>query len=154
MLGRSLSDPDGMEGTQTTVNGLSLLPIDTRLTPRITLRNVRGKAFGAPFTGYEMHMGVSDRQSDVKPFATLNGTAPDGAISSSGRIFGTYVHGIFQSRHFRDRLLKMLGSGSDAADQSSIIDAALDRIAQQLEEQIDMKKLFKLAETWKSINER
>lgn len=153
MLGRSLSDPDGMEGTASAVNGLNLLPIDTRLTPRKTLRNVRGEAFGAGFTGYEMHMGVTDRQPDVKPFATLDDAALDGAISSSGRIFGTYVHGIFQSRHFRDCLLKMLGADSDAADQNCTIDAALDRIAAQMEEQIDMKKLLKLAETWKPLHE-
>lgn len=145
MLGNSIADPDGIEGPPKTVNGLGLLAINTRLTRMKKLREVRGQGLGAAFTGYEMHMGVSDRQADVKPFAILHDAAQDGAISPSGRILGTYVHGIFQAHTFRDSLLKMLGVESGAQDQQPVIDTALNRISQQIEEQIDLETLWKIA---------
>ena len=145
MLGYSIADPDGLEGTPRTVKGLGHLPVDTRLTSIKQLREVRGKTLGASFTGYEMHMGVSDRQAGLQPFATLQDATNDGAISASGRILGTYVHGIFQSHGFRESVLKMLGSESGAQDQQSVIDTALDRISQQLEDQMDMEKLLNIA---------
>jgi adenosylcobyric acid synthase len=145
MLGDSIADPNGIEGPPKTIKGLAHLPIYTRLTPMKHLREVRGEALGASFAGYEMHIGVSDRKAGVSPFALLQDATADGAISSSGRILGTYVHGIFQSHGFRESVLKMLGSKSGAQDQQAVIDTALDRISQQLEEQMDMEKLLKIS---------
>lgn len=147
MLGETITDPDGIEGAPKTVNGLGLLPVHTRLTPMKKLRQVHGKGLGADFIGYEMHMGVSDRQAGAQAFARLDDATDDGAMSHSGRIFGTYVHGIFQSHTFRDHLLKMLGSQSTAPDQQAVIDEALDSISAQLEEQMDMEQLLKIAQS-------
>src|SRR5947208_9598620 len=61
MLGRRLDDPDGIEGPAGGVDGLGLLDIETRLTSDKTLVAVTGSAAdGAPFSGYEMHMGESE----------------------------------------------------------------------------------------------
>ena len=58
MLGRRLADPDGVEGPAATVDGLGLLDVTTTLSPQKRLEPVRGTSDdGAPFAGYEMHMG-------------------------------------------------------------------------------------------------
>ncbi len=50
---------------------------------------------GAPFAGYEMHMGVTEGPDCARPFARLADGSPEGAISADGRVIGTYVHGLF-----------------------------------------------------------
>src|SRR5271155_533985 len=59
MLGKSVSDPHGMEGPPGEVEGLALLDVDTVLTNAKTLTQVQGACLlhGAPFSGYEMHIG-------------------------------------------------------------------------------------------------
>jgi len=57
MLGTHVADPEGFEGPPSTASGLGLLDVQTTLHPHKTLRAVTGSAQGAPFHGYEMHMG-------------------------------------------------------------------------------------------------
>src|ERR1700722_2037244 len=59
MLGRTIADPDGIEGPAGAVAGLGLLDVETVLRPAKHLREVTGVtlADAAPFRGYEMHMG-------------------------------------------------------------------------------------------------
>ena len=63
MLGRVIRDPDGIEGPPGEREGLGLLDVETVLTPKKSLRAVEGESLpdSAPFTGYEMHVGVTDR---------------------------------------------------------------------------------------------
>src|SRR5205085_100331 len=96
MLGRSVSDPDGAEGPPGEVAGLGLLDVDTVLAAPKRLEPAHGETHdGAPFVGYEMHMGLSKGPDCARPFAKLADGAPDGAISADGRIAGTYIHGLF-----------------------------------------------------------
>src|SRR5258708_7390004 len=59
MLGRSVADPDGLEGPPGTAPGLGLLDIETTLAPAKTLREIAAtdRRSGETVRGYEMHMG-------------------------------------------------------------------------------------------------
>ena len=60
MLGRTVADPDGVEGPAGTAQGLGLLDVETVLTSEKTLVSVKGATGdGMPFAGYEMHMGLT-----------------------------------------------------------------------------------------------
>ena len=61
MLGRAVADPDGIEGPAGTATGLGLLDVETMLAAekRLDAGRRRDLADGAPFAGYEMHMGVT-----------------------------------------------------------------------------------------------
>ena len=59
MLGRTIADPDGIEGPPGEVAGFGLLDVETVLSDEKRLEPVCGEAGGAPFAGYEMHMGVT-----------------------------------------------------------------------------------------------
>src|SRR5271154_320984 len=85
MLGRRIADPDGIEGPAGAVAGLALLDVETVLTGDKRLEPAHGEAFGAPFRGYEMHMGVTTGPDCARPFAKLAGGAPGGAGSAGGR---------------------------------------------------------------------
>jgi adenosylcobyric acid synthase len=109
MLGREISDPDGIEGPPQTAAGLGLLDISTALTGAKVLRQVTGSAYGAPFEGYEMHMGVSSGAGLARPFVHFDDGRPDGAVSANGRAAGCYVHGLFASDAFRQAWLTSAG---------------------------------------------
>ena len=59
MLGKRVADPQGTEGPPGTVDGLGLLDVETVLTAEKTLERIEGENVlnGAPFAGYEMHVG-------------------------------------------------------------------------------------------------
>lgn len=145
MLGRTLSDPEGVEGSPETVDGLGLLEVDTVLTGEKMLRPVTGRlaSSGAQFEGYEMHVGRT--VGSHAPMLILNDDAIDGAISANGQIMGCYVHGLFNQGSARRAFLEGLGAGSDGLDQSLRVDRALDEIASALERAFDIEALAVLA---------
>ncbi|MDF2637875.1 MAG: cobyric acid synthase CobQ [Novosphingobium lindaniclasticum] len=145
MLGRSIADPLGIEGAPGEIAGLGLLDVTTVLGTRKALREVAGTALGAELAGYEMHMGVT-RRGDAAPFAMLGGDRPDGAMDASGKVMGTYCHGLLASTGLRAELLARLGGNSDGLDHHAGVDAALDELAADMERHLDIDGLLALTE--------
>jgi len=145
MLGRSIADPDGVEGPPGRAEGLGLLDVETVLTGEKTLKAVTGRLSGARFEGYEMHVGRTAGPATASPMLTLDDGTAEGAVSADGRIAGCYVHGLFNSGAARAGWLAQLGVSSLAADQSKSVDAALDTIAAALESAFDIPALADIA---------
>jgi len=145
MLGRSVADPLGIEGAVRETAGLGLLDIETVLSGEKTLRHVAGEALGAAFEGYEMHLGETAGPDCARPFAILAHDRPDGAISADGRVMGSYVHGLLASTGLRRALLERIGARSEEVDHGAAVDAALDAIAAELEEHLDVDGLLAIA---------
>jgi adenosylcobyric acid synthase len=146
MLGRSVADPLGIEGSPSHVDGLGLLDIETRLSPAKVLRHVTGQALGAPVSGYEMHMGETTGGGTTHPFATLDAFGPEGAISPDGTVLGTYLHGLLASSELRAALLAKVGVTGSGRDHAADVDAALDDIAAELERHVAIDALLDLAQ--------
>jgi adenosylcobyric acid synthase len=145
MLGRRVSDPDGIEGPAGSVDGLGLLDVETRLSPAKTLRRVEGTALDARFEGYEMHMGETAGVDTACSFARFDDGRADGAIDAGGTVMGSYVHGVLASADLRRALLARLGVEGGGRDYAASVDAALDEIAGQLERHVDVDALIALA---------
>lgn len=137
MLGRSVRDPQRLEGEKETTEGLGLLEIDTVMEPAKTVRNVDAESLvhHVGLSGYEIHIGQTKGPDCGRPFARVNGR-PDGAVSPNGRIIGTYLHGIFAGDAFRACFLQSLGLSGGTQDYRQQVDAALDAIAGQLSDLI------------------
>ena len=90
-----------------------------------------------------MHMGQTT--GGALPFARLDGSRPDGAISADGRIIGTYCHGLLASTPLRQALLARIGVASATADHAASVEAALDELARELEAHLDIDGLIALA---------
>jgi adenosylcobyric acid synthase len=150
MLGKTIADPDGIEGPAGTVQGLGLLDVETVLTPDKRLVEVTGThaASGTQLSGYEIHIGRTQGADCVRPFAHVISSAnpkhPDGAVSPDGCISGTYLHGLFASDAFRAGFLKELGAGSSLGYEREI-DATLDALAAHLEACMDIEALLEIA---------
>jgi len=148
MLGRRIADPLGIEGPPREVEGLGLLDVETELRPEKRLHRVTGTAFGAPFDGYEMHMGETSGPGTARPFAHIGddaGERADGAISADGLVSGTYCHGLFSAPGLRAAMLERIGAKSNGADHAHAVDAALDELAAELERHADIDGLLALA---------
>jgi adenosylcobyric acid synthase len=146
MLGRSVSDPLGIEGPAATVEGLGLLEVDTILSPAKMLRQVTGRALGSRMTGYEMHMGETSGPDTARPYAKLDTAGPDGAMSRDGSVMGTYLHGLFAHADSRSALLARIGIVGAGRDYVADVDAALDAIAAELETHLDVDAMFSMAQ--------
>lgn len=145
MLGKTVADPHGIEGAPQIAEGLGLLDIDTVLTDGKRLVSVTGQSFdGISFSGYEMHVGVSKGQDTARAFATI-GNHTDGAISANGRVIGTYVHGLFADDDQRSAWLERLGGQSSTLDYEEQVDAVLDRLAEHLEQHLNLDALMTIA---------
>ncbi len=146
MLGRVVRDPQGIEGSVHETEGLGLLDVETVMEPEKTVRtsNARSAVFDLPLEGYEIHLGRTTGPDCRRP-ATIINNAPDGAVSADGKVFGTYLHGLFGADAFRARFLESLGIAGGGIDYRANVEAALDDIAAALETHLDCDALFSLA---------
>jgi len=110
MLGRVIID-SGIESHAGTYPGLGLLDIVTRFdryekkTEQITLRaRPIGPILSSMGTvsGYEIHMGITSNEGEEEAFEG------EGAVDSSGLVFGTYLHGLFTNTSAVDALCRYL----------------------------------------------
>ena len=144
MLGKTIADPNGVEGAPETVEGLGLLDVATTLGGDKTLTNVTGNhcATGTLVSGYEIHLGETTGPDRRTPFAQING-ADEGACS--GNITGTYLHGCFIGDDFRRAFLHNLGVSTGKHDFDKTIDQTLDGLAQHLSDHLDLEKILAIA---------
>jgi adenosylcobyric acid synthase len=162
MLGTRVLDPDGVESSTREAQGLDLLPAETEIllekeTHQSLFYLEEAGLLVAPecngvMSGYEIHMGKTTLGPSARPFARIfrRGespvTAEDGAVSSNGRIFGTYMHGIFENAGFleiylnRIRLEKGMTLRRGTRKQSE--NDPFDQLADQLEKHLDLPLLM------------
>jgi adenosylcobyric acid synthase len=147
MLGRTIADPGGIEGPPDEVAGLGLLDVSTVLAGDKALRAVGGLAIetGAPFQGYEMHIGRTTGPDTARPLLRLSDGRVDGAISANGRVRGAYVHGLFANDRQRAAWLTWIGTTASGANYEAEIEGILDALAVHLERHLDVAKLIELA---------
>jgi adenosylcobyric acid synthase len=146
ILGRAIADPLGIEGPAGTVEGLGILNVETLLSGDKRLAPVTGVSMdGTPFSGYEMHLGVTDGPDRKRPFAYLSDGTPEGAMSADGRAIGTYIHGLFADDRQRSAWLKRLGAGESQTGYEAVVEGTLDRLAAHLAKHVDLDVLLSLA---------
>jgi len=146
MLGRTIRDPGGIEGPAGKVEGLGLLDVETVLSPEKRLESVGGATCdGVPFSGYEMHMGVTGGPDLRRPFARLADGSPEGAVSADGRVIGTYIHGLFADDRQRAAWLARFAAGTATIAYDHLLDETLDRLAAHLSRHLDLDRLLTLA---------
>jgi adenosylcobyric acid synthase len=147
MLGKRISDPNGIEGRPRTVEGLGLLDVETEFGTEKTLAAVEGKLSrsGAAFKGYEMHVGETSGPDIAQPLVTFADGRADGATSPDGRVGGCYVHGLFASDDARAAFLAEFGAKPSGESYETGVDAVLDRFADHLARHVDIERLLTFA---------
>lgn len=162
MLGNSISDLHGIE-KEGTLRGMELLPVTTILEPAKTRTRVNGtfceltgelkELSFAEYEGYEIHMGVTSYEEDTSPLTRINNvtSALDGAMQ--GNIYGTYIHGIFDSEQVRTALMSSLYRIKGMKESDAIIDnhkeykeKQYDLLAQTIRESLNIEEIYRIME--------
>lgn len=141
MLGRSVADPQGLEGAPGASDGLGLLELDTVLEAEKRLANVEATWLGAeaPVCGYEIHMGVSRGAALERPLLRLADGRFEGACSADGQILGSYVHGLFDMPEALATLLAWAGvRDAVTVDLAARREVDIERLADAVEEHCDV----------------
>lgn len=161
MLGTTLSDPEGYESSESQerrMNGLGLLPMDTVYMGDKRTELVKGTFRGwaddseeTPIEGYEIHMGVTSFPQPIRqPFRLYSTANPEGAVSEDGRIWGTYIHGIFDNDQFRREWLNQLRASQHleplpvAYRHRAHREASFDRLADHVRTHVDMESIYRM----------
>ena len=147
MLGQTIEDPDGIEGTIARLPGLGLLPIHTTMTAEKKTEQVSFQFEGQACQGYEIHQGVSDTSK---------------AIMQTDHCIGTYIHGFLDNAPVIEYILSE--KGKDRSTQGSLctfrskksekLATALsyadfkqqqyDKLADHVRQHVDIDKLYQI----------
>jgi adenosylcobyric acid synthase len=144
MLGRTIADPEGVEGAPGESAGLGWLELTTVLRPGKRLRNVSGRLLleNARVRGYEIHAGRTSGAALARPALRLDDGAPEGAISADGRIMATYLHGLFEETSACAALLRWAGLSQPLEiDHGARRERMLERLADAIESECDPELL-------------
>ena len=161
MLGTMIRDRHGVEGRKREIKGMGLLSVETRFlrhktTFQVEAEDMRGPTGGRSrekLRGYEIHAGESVLSGEGSRFRirSRSGRAClryDGAVSRDGRVWGTYIHGIFDNDGFRRSFIDGLkrdglstGDGSAAFQYAAFKEQQLDRLADLVRSRLDMRYL-------------
>ncbi len=146
MLGRRISDPDGIEGAPGSVEGLGLLDVETVMSPhkRLTRTQAQHPASGTTVEGYEIHIGATTGPDCAQAWLDIAGR-PEGAASPDGRIQGCYLHGLFAADAFRAAWLARIGSVDAGGGYARGVEVTLDALAAHLERHLDVDAILGLA---------
>ena len=130
MLGQTVSDPDGIEGTIASLPGLGLLPIHTTMTLEKTTRQVSFLFEGQTCQGYEIHQGISDTNQ---------------ALLQTDHCIGTYIHGFLDNAPVIDYLLKDYSSGQAPIQSlAEFKEEQYDKLAAHIRKYVDVNKLYQI----------
>lgn len=157
-LGGRIADPEGIESTRGSVDGLGMLGVETtfiagkqtRQTSATVVadRGLLAGGNGLELTGYEIHAGVSSVTGETAisgPGGVL------GALDPGGWLFGCYLHGLFRNDAFRQTILANIARRRGKRYEPANIeteDAAFDRLADVLRSSLDLSLIDRLlAET-------
>ncbi len=162
MLGKVIADPDQTEDGGT-LRGMALLETETVFLPQKKRTRVSGALStfsgvletlsGCSVNGYEIHMGKTNGQAT--PFAVLENGEADGCCNADGTVIGTYLHGIFDTPEFAEKLVKAVmqkkGISPDTRphfDRQAYRKSQYDLLAETVRSSLDMAQIYQIVQTW------
>lgn len=156
MLGQKIFDPHHVESTAEVEEGLGFLPTVTVFSQKKETSQVRVVHLesGAQIAGYEIHMGCTQGNPAPTPLFKIverfgfPAEGYDGVDASGGQVWGTYIHGLFDSgafrRHFVNKLRAARGLGSLERGGHHDPRAEFDKLAALVRKHLDMGYVYNI----------
>ena len=157
LLGKEMHDPDGVEHGGT-MRGLGLLDTKTVFKEAKTRTRINGhiaeehNIYGLEnlsVEGYEIHMGVTENLGEEIPMITLEDGRIDAYMTKNGRIWGSYLHGIFDNEALVFALVQdiMKEKGINPAENHLSIaeykEIQYNKLADLIRNSLDMDAVYK-----------
>jgi adenosylcobyric acid synthase len=159
MLGLTINDPFMIDGDVREADGMGLLPVVTvmqkeKQTVQVTARTLESALWdhNIELHGYEIHMGRTNKDPGVPPafqISYADESREDGALSHNLRVWGTYLHGLFDSDAFRKSFLNRIrlhkGIAISAVGSYELLKQdGFDKLAATVRANLDMQKLYEI----------
>ncbi|MHB9072820.1 MAG: cobyric acid synthase [Desulfobaccales bacterium] len=161
IMGQEVRDPLGVEGDPRTEAGLGLLPLITTMAGAKTTTQVEARwqdrAENGLLSAYEIHMGETEPLGAGQPafeIISRNGEplrVADGWVSPDRRVWGTYLHGLFDNDGFRRAFREEMRENRSAPETAPLEmsyekfqEAQLDRLAELLRCHLDMAHIKRM----------
>ncbi len=162
MLGNGISDPYEVEGKRKDAEGLGLLNVDSTLekekvTSLVEALPAERAENSGTIKGYEIHMGKTILNEGARPIFLIykrqnqEVNLPEGAVSSDGRVWGTYIHGIFDNDQFRRSFVNLLRREKGLPPRETLQfsydeekERSFNHLANLVRENLNMDKLYQI----------
>lgn len=162
MLGKEIDDSEKIE-TGERIRGIGLLDVTTVFKPYKHRSRICGKVnklegvlsglSEKSFSGYEIHQGETTGKGNR--LLTFEDETAEGYISSSGNVFGTYVHGFFDNIEIAEGIVNILkqkkGIKSEITKEYDIKgykEKQYDKLADCLRESLDIDEIYSVINNW------
>ena len=155
MMAKKLRDPNAIEDKDfPEMEGMGLFDMDVvwdKYEKRVTKNE--GEMLigdGGEITGYEIHMGLTERCNEKPLFhiKRIKGSYDEGSVILEKKLFGTYQHGIFEKPAFRRLFVSMMNESDEESapthDYGDELDRNLDILADGFEKALNMKEFRRL----------
>ena len=150
MLGERVCDPDGVAGDRGALPGLHLLPVQTTFSKTKEVSQVSASWENDRWVAYEIHMGLTQRSGSCDALLKVqNGSAAREDGCQSGNIWGTYLHGLFESSSLRTELARRAGLTNYQPSRASWrehLQRIYDEMADALDEHVNMEEIWRYVE--------
>lgn len=158
LLGKELHDPEGVEHGGS-MRGLGLLDTSTVFAGEKTRTRIRGKILedqnlygleDPTVEGYEIHMGVTRSLGQALPMIQLEDGRTDAFVSPDGRIWGSYLHGIFDNEAFVMALThdlmqeKGIDPGNNQISIAEYKEIQYNKLADMIRKHLDMDRIYEI----------
>jgi len=161
LLGKTLKDPYETEhGGE--MRGMGLLDADTVFVKEKTRTQVRGNWIQRPklfahydcdeINGYEIHMGQTTNAGGCIPVIRLEDGRIDGLCSLDGLVFGSYLHGLFDTDGLAFALAEQIAAKKGVElkrkcfDLRAYREQEYDKLADLIRSSFDMKQIYRILE--------
>jgi adenosylcobyric acid synthase len=147
MLGRRVVDETGVAGERGDCEGLGLLPVETWFAAEKEVRTVEAHFGGESWEAYEIHMGRSRNLAPAENLLTVaEGRERRGEGLRHGRVWGTYLHGLFESSSLRREVAQLAGLASHKTAATGFREqrkALYSGMADLIEEHLNLEALWR-----------
>ncbi|PJZ79093.1 cobyric acid synthase [Leptospira neocaledonica] len=152
MLGESVHDPFRIESDLGSAEGLKLIGVKTVLEKEKLLKQTEGihVLSGKKVSGYEIHHGNTREISARSIFQNTSGESL-GHQGPSERVWGTYLHGVFDEDEFRRWFLDKIRLKKGLRPLGKIqakyeLETNLDRLADEVRNSVNMSEIYRILE--------
>ena len=157
LLGKEMHDPDGVEHGGD-MRGLGLLDTKTVFKEAKTRTRIHGHISeehniynldNLSVEGYEIHMGTTENLGEAIPMITLEDGRTDAYMTKDGRVWGSYLHGIFDNEDLVFALVQdiMKEKGINPAENHLSIaeykEIQYNKLADLIRNSLDMDAVYK-----------
>lgn len=150
MLGESVHDPFQIESNIGSAEGLNLIGVKTVLEKEKLLKQTQGTHIpsGKKVSGYEIHHG-NTKEVRAKSIFQNNSSESLGHQGISEKVWGTYLHGVFDEDEFRrwfiDKIRLEKGMSPLGKIQAKYeLETGIDRLADKVRNSVNMPEIYRI----------